>query len=157
MATILVVDDQTTNREFLVTLLGYHNHQLLEAADGAEALAAARADHPDLVITDVLMPTMDGYAFVRHLRADPTLAHTPVIFYTAAYLEREARALAGECGVEYILAKPTEVPIILHTVAAALGMASGRSPPREGLPPDTFDREHLRLLTDKLSHKVNEL
>src|SRR5919201_3519343 len=99
MATILVVDDHPTNREFLVTLLGYGGHRLLEAADGAEALAAARAEHPDLVIADILMPTMDGYELVRQLRADPSVARTPVIYYTAHFLEPEAQALARSCGV----------------------------------------------------------
>ena len=68
MTTILVVDDLATNREVLVTLLGYKGHRLIEAADGAEGLAAARAERPDLVITDVLMPVMDGYELVRELQ-----------------------------------------------------------------------------------------
>jgi two-component system cell cycle sensor histidine kinase/response regulator CckA len=76
LATILVVDDCATNREFLVKLLGYQQHRLLEASDGAEALMQVRAHRPDLVITDILMPTMDGYEFVRQLRADPAIAAT---------------------------------------------------------------------------------
>src|ERR1700726_1669612 len=105
MATILIVDDRPANREYLTTLLGYGGHRLLQAADGAEALATARADHPDLVIADILMPTMDGYEFVRQLRADPAVAATPVIFFTAHYHEQEARALADACGVVHILTK----------------------------------------------------
>lgn len=65
MAKILIVDDRPINREFLTTLLGYRGHHLLEATDGAEALDVVRAEHPDLIITDVLMPVMDGYEFVR--------------------------------------------------------------------------------------------
>jgi CheY-like chemotaxis protein len=64
-ATILIVDDLSANRDVLVTLLRYQGHRLLEAADGRDGLAAARAEHPDLVITDVLMPMMDGFEFVR--------------------------------------------------------------------------------------------
>src|SRR5438309_9357688 len=106
MATILIVDDRPTNREFLVTLLGYAGNRVLEAGDGAEALALVRAGPPDLVITDILMPTMDGYEFVRRLRADPSIAQTSVIFYTAHYHQREAMALAQAVGVSHILAKP---------------------------------------------------
>lgn len=156
MATILIVDDRSTNREFLVTLLGYGGHRLLEAADGAEGLALTRAERPDLVIADILMPTMDGYEFVRQLRADPTVAGTRVIFYTAHYHEPEARKLATACGVRDILTKPCEPEEVLRVVAAALG-GSRDAPPAP--PPDepAFDREHLTVLTDKLSEKVNEL
>src|SRR5689334_24827555 len=72
MATILIVDDYDINRELLVTLLGYRSHRLLEATDGLEALTLSRSERPDLAIADILMPTMDGYEFVRQLRADPT-------------------------------------------------------------------------------------
>jgi CheY-like chemotaxis protein len=80
MASILIVDDRPTNRQFLLTLLGYTSHRLLEAADGAQALEIVRAERPDLVITDILMPTMDGYAFVKQLRGESAIAATPVIF-----------------------------------------------------------------------------
>jgi signal transduction histidine kinase/DNA-binding response OmpR family regulator len=153
MATILIVDDRPTNREFLVTLLGYGGHRLLEAADGAEALALVRAERPDLVMADILMPTMDGYEFVRQLRADPAIASTAVIFSTAHYHEQEAQALAHACGVAHILPKPCEPDVVLRTVDAALGHL-----PRPATPPsEAFDREHLRVLTDKLSQKVDEL
>ncbi len=156
MAKILIVDDRPVNREFLVTLLGYQDHHLLEASDGAEALEVARAERPDLVIADILMPTMDGYEFVRQIRVDPPIAQTKVIFYTAHYHEREARALAEACGVSHILIKPSEPEEILSTVEAALGTA----PPVVEEAPATsedFDREHLRLMTNKLSEKADEL
>ena len=94
MANILVVDDHAPSRAFLVNLLTYKGHHLLEAADGAEALARVRVERPDLVISDILMPTMDGYEFVRQLRAEPELSLTNVVFWTATYHVREARALA---------------------------------------------------------------
>ena len=94
MATILIVDDRPANREFMIALLGYAHHRLLQASDGAEALALARAERPDLVIADILMPTMDGYELVRQLRADLRMLQTRVIFWTAHYHEQEAKALA---------------------------------------------------------------
>jgi PAS domain S-box-containing protein len=153
MATILVVDDEPTNCEFLVTLLGYRGHRLLEAADGLEALALAQRERPDLVIADILMPTMDGYELVHQLRADPTIAQIPVIFYTAYYHEQEAQALAQACGVTHILTKPSEPGVVLRTVDVALGLAAPPPPPLQ----NEFDREHLRLLTDKLSQQATEL
>src|SRR2546426_274227 len=148
MATILVVDDDAPSREFLVTLLGYAGHRTHEAADGVEGLSRAAAERPDLVLADLLMPTMDGFEFVRRLRADPILAATPVIFVTATYLESEARALATACGVEHIVTKPAEPQTILDIVSKALSVA-----PVPVAPPaiEVFREEHLRLVTNKLS------
>src|SRR5580765_8166264 len=126
MATILIVDDRPTNRQFLLTLLGYTGHRLLEAGDGAQALDIARAERPDLVITDILMPTMDGYEFTSNLRRDPGLARTPVIFYTATYNSPEARLLADSCGVRTVLRKPAEPEDILAAVDLELGSKQPR-------------------------------
>jgi CheY-like chemotaxis protein len=120
MAAILIVDDCPSNRTLLVKLLGYHQHRLLEASDGLEARQLARAERPDLIISDILMPTMDGYEFVRQVRADSVIGHTPVVFCTAHYLNREASALAKACGVAFIIHKPCELETVLHTVDAAL-------------------------------------
>ena len=64
---ILIVDDVAADRNYLVATLGYAGHQLIEACDGEAALAKARAERPDLIIADILMPAMDGYEFVRQL------------------------------------------------------------------------------------------
>lgn len=121
MAKILIVDDRPTNRQFLLTLLGYGNHYLFEAADGAQALELAQMEHPDLVISDILMPTMDGYEFVQQLRADPSLVDTPVIFHTATYSTPQAQALAKSCGVSIVLPKPCEPQEMLAAVNEIIG------------------------------------
>ena len=102
MATILIVDDQVLNRKFLLALLAFGNHRLIEAADGMAALEMVRAHRTDLVITDILMPNMDGYEFVARLREDPEMTDIPVIFYTATYREREANSMAQACGVKWV-------------------------------------------------------
>ena len=139
MATILIVDDNAVNRAFLVTLLGYGNHRMLEAGDGVEGLKAMHAAHPDLVISDILMPHMDGHEFVTRVHADASLAATPIIFYTAGYHEAEARVIARACGVTRVLAKPAEPEVILRTVDEALGLPARNialpaltAPPEEG-------------------------
>jgi signal transduction histidine kinase/CheY-like chemotaxis protein len=153
MATILVVDDEPVNRQLLNTVLGYRGHRLLEAGDGPEGLAQVRAERPELVITDILMPTMDGYEFVHRLRSDDEAFHTPVIFYAAAYHESEARQLAEDCGVSQLIFKPSEPEAILSAVDAALNATC--LPPRP-LSAAEFDHEHSQLLTDKLSQKVKD-
>ncbi|MDT7816929.1 MAG: hypothetical protein QOJ42_6845, partial [Acidobacteriaceae bacterium] len=93
VVTILIADDRPANRDYLAALLGFRGYRLLQAADGAEALAIAKAERPDLIIADILMPTMDGFELVQRLRADPVIAPTPLIFWSAHYHEREAQAL----------------------------------------------------------------
>lgn len=154
MPHILVVDDHAANRELMTTLLGYAGHTTSEAADGLEALQRVRTEQPALVICDILMPTMDGYEFVRQLRADPQLARTEVIFCTATFMEREARQLATACGVTSVLFKPCEPQDILSTVEAALAHVPQAD---VSWPASEFDREHLRLLTDKLVTQTDEL
>ncbi|MES2319463.1 MAG: EAL domain-containing protein [Pseudomonadota bacterium] len=123
-ATILIVDDHVLNREFLMTLLGYGGHRLVEAANGIEGLKMVHSERPDLVISDILMPNMDGYEFVTRLHADPETADLPVIFYTANYREREAISMAESCGVRWVLPKPSDPDVILRTVHEALGMTA---------------------------------
>lgn len=149
---ILIVDDSPANREFLVTTLGSAGHQLIEARNGEEALTRARAERPDLIIADILMPAMDGYEFVRQLRGDPAIAQTPVIFHTAAYPEPEARQLAEGCGVSSILQKPARPDELFAVVDQAFGPSGTNCP----TPPVDFDREHLRLVTNKLSQNSEE-
>ncbi len=151
MATILAVDDDPTARELLVTVLGYAGHELREAADGAEALALAQAVRPDLIISDLMMPTMDGFEFVRRLRENPAFAQTPVLFYTATYLESEARTLAHECGVSNIITKPAEPEEILQVVSSVLGMPQAPVTPP---PVEEFREKHLGLLLAKLAQKT---
>jgi two-component system, cell cycle sensor histidine kinase and response regulator CckA len=158
MATILIVDDIPANRKVLVALLRFEGHRTIEAANGREGLAAVKAGHPDLVVTDVLMPVMDGYEFIRQLRLDPATSGVPVVFCTAHYGEREARELALSSGVSYVLTKPAESSDVLRVVGRALSGERRPSGPSEdaALTPD-FDREHLRLVTDKLSEKAEDL
>jgi len=155
MATILIVDDHPSNRDLLVTLLGYRKHVLLQAGDGAEALQITRAEKPDLIISDILMPTMDGFEFVRQLRADPRISKTKVIFFTAAYLKREAQGLALSCGVTQVITKPAEPEAIYEAVDTALGIVS--HPMEMAIVPQEFNREHLSIVTNKLATQADEL
>ena len=154
MANILVVDDNATYRQVVAAVLGHEGHLVLEAADGAEALELARKERPDLVISDVVMPSMDGYELVRRLRADPQLAATAVIFHTAHFGDQDAHELAQRCQVSHMLAKPCDKSSLLRVIAQALGT---EAPVKAQDLPKEFDRDHRRLITNKLAQKIEEL
>lgn len=154
MATILVVDANPTDRRSYITLLGNFGHRLIEASDGVEALDVARSELPDLIITDILMPNMDGFSLVRRVRTEPLLMATPVVFHTANYDESEIHRLARSSGIQYILRKPAEPQEILRAVNESL-----KQPTIPSRLPQTgqLQRAHLQLLADKLYQKVAEL
>lgn len=154
MSTILIVDTNAADRNTYVTLLGNFGHRLLEAKNGAEALEIARVEIPDLIITDIIMPNMDGFTLVRRLRAEPLLANVPVVFHTTNYDESEIHRLARASGIRHILRKPSEPHEILRAVNDSL-----KRPPTAAKLPQTgqLQREHLQVLADKLYQKVNEL
>ncbi|MGH8262680.1 MAG: response regulator, partial [Steroidobacteraceae bacterium] len=154
MRSVLVVDDNVDNRVLVSTLIAHRGHRPLVASDGAEALEVLRRERPALVISDILMPTMDGYELVREMRKDPALANTKVVFYTAHYHQREARSLADSCGVARVLAKPCEPEELMLVIDRMLseGEQPGQRPVEE-----QFDREHLKLMTDVLAEKADQL
>jgi diguanylate cyclase len=154
-AHILVVDDHATNRKLVSTLLAHEGYRVTGAADALEGLAIARTGTVQLVISDILMPSMDGYEFVRQLRTDAATAALAVIFYTANYHEREANSLARQCGVARVLVKPCPATQFLRAISEVLAGTGATPPP--AAPDAGFDAEHLRLLTDKLSQKADAL
>jgi PAS domain S-box-containing protein len=120
MATVLVVDDDPICREFLRTLLGYRGHQVREASDGDSALALVGQQPPDAVITDVLMPGLDGYELARMLRSRPATSHIPIAFSTAHYGWHEIWPLVQACGVQEVIFKPAQPKDVLATIDALL-------------------------------------
>lgn len=116
MATVLVVDDDAPSREFMRTLLSYRGHQVEQASDGDSALAMAARRPPDAVITDVMMPGLDGYELARALRGEPATRHIPIVFSTAHYGPQEIQPLAHACGVHDVILKPAQPSTVLATI-----------------------------------------
>jgi serine phosphatase RsbU (regulator of sigma subunit)/DNA-binding response OmpR family regulator len=97
------------------------------AADGDSAIAMAAQRPPDVVITDVLMPGLDGYELARALRGEPATRHIPIVFSTAHYGMREIRPLANACDVHDVILKPADPAMVLATVDALLGVGRIRA------------------------------
>ena len=121
MATVLVVDDDASSREFMRTLLRYRGHEVEQASDGDSALAMAARRPPDAVITDMLMPGLDGYALARALRGEPATRHIPIVFSTAHYGLQEIGPLAHACDVHEVIFKPAQPSAVLATIDSLLG------------------------------------
>jgi PAS domain S-box-containing protein len=135
-------------------VLGHAGYSVAEASTGDCAIDLARSQQPDLIITHILMPDMDGFELVNKLRSERVTADIRVIFYTSIYLLEEVRRLAGACGVSQILVKSCEPEEITRAVSEAL---SSPQASRVALTSEQFHREHLRVLGAELSQKVDEL
>lgn len=155
MATVLIVEDRSDDRRFLAALLRQRGHVVVEAAGAADGLLVAGTAPPDLIITDVLMPVIDGYEFVRRLRINEVTANIPIIFWTAVFSGQESAAvLAKNCGVDCILPKPSTSQAIFDAIDRVLANPSGST--ELPVPPE-FDKAHANLLTDKIFDQIREL
>jgi signal transduction histidine kinase len=151
--SVLILDDRVEDRKLMQLILEEADFEVLQAGGGEEALAMVANRVPDLVIADLVMPTMNGYEFVRRLREAPGGAELPVIFCTGSYLEGEVERLASACGVHLFLSKPIDIETAVRAVEDALSLpALPPAPPP--VPQADFDAEQLLLLNDKLVEKV---
>src|SRR5512138_196623 len=95
-------------------------HRVIDTADGAEALTLARTELPDLVLSDILMPGMDGFTLCRRLQADPDLRHVPFIFVTGTFGDDKYQQFAREVGASRILNKPFDTQALRKAVSDVL-------------------------------------
>jgi CheY-like chemotaxis protein len=117
-ATILIADDHDDNRELLVLLLSGAGYNVREARDGSECLALAKEQAPDLIVVDLSMPVLDGWAVFRELKADERTRTIPCMAVTAhADLDRSQ---ALETGFSAYVSKPFSSDVLLKTVARLL-------------------------------------
>jgi signal transduction histidine kinase len=156
MSRVLIVDDGTENLYLLRTLLQGHGHDVDEASNGAEALAKANVRPPDLVISDLLMPVMDGYALLRHWRSHDELKSIPFIVYTATYTEPRDERLALDLGADAFIVKPAEPEILIARVEEILAKRRSAAPTPDLEEPSLL-KEHTEVLVRKLEKKVREL
>jgi putative nucleotidyltransferase with HDIG domain len=152
---ILVVDDKEDARYLLTALLAGHGHTVVEAANGQEALAQLRADAFDLVVSDILMPVMDGFRLCHEVRKDDRLKSILFIFYTATYIQESDAAFARQIGADDFVLKPAEPEALLARIQAVVDKANARdwTPRAPGL---IDEADVLRLYSERLVAKLEK-
>ena len=114
---ILIVEDHRDSREALKALFEAFGYRVTEATNGRDAVQAALADRPHLILMDIMMPEMDGFDATRRIRALPGFAHTPIIAVTAM---EGARELALQAGMSDYVRKPVDIRGLLNKVIGLL-------------------------------------
>ena len=122
MAKILIVEDNEMNRDMLSRRLIRRGYEIVMAVDGAEGIAAAKAENPDLVLMDMSLPVIDGWEATRRLKADPTTSAIPIIALTA-HAMGEDREKALTAGCDDYDTKPVELGRLVGKIDALLGVS----------------------------------
>jgi len=112
---ILVVEDQEDNRQILRDLLAHAGFDVIEVGDGEQALPAAIAHHPDVILMDIQLPLLDGYEATRRIKADPAVKHIPVIVVTSYALSGDEDK-ARDAGCDAYVAKPFSPKALLAKI-----------------------------------------
>jgi CheY-like chemotaxis protein len=120
--SVLVIDDQVDERAIQRAMLGHLGYQVLEAGTGREGIEAALASMPDLVLVDIAMPELDGFAVCRELRANPATHAVPILLFTASVAENLAER-ADAAGANGFLSKPIDPHQVASEVARHIGPA----------------------------------
>ncbi|MFB3897422.1 MAG: HD domain-containing phosphohydrolase [bacterium] len=156
---ILVVDDKEDNRYLLEKILQGNGYETITAANGAEALDLALKSPPDMIVSDILMPIMDGFMLCREWKKSERLNMIPFIFFTATYTDAKDEEFAMSLGAARFVVKPMEpdkfLEIIKETLAA---VQTGTIKPSKPIKIDDkiFTKEHSEALVRKLEDKIHQ-
>lgn len=152
---ILVVEDIPNVLELLEVTLRFQGYQVISAHNGQEALEILEKETPALIITDILMPKLDGFALVQELRSNPKTLSIPVIFLSATYVTPEDRQFAMSLGASRFIEKPIDTEDFLLTIAELLSQEQLTIPRPLGQP--QFYSGYRERLGTKLQHKNRQI
>lgn len=152
---ILVVEDVPHILQLLEVTLRFKGYPVVTALNGQEALEAIQRELPAMVITDILMPKLDGFALVHKMRSNPKTSRIPIVFLSATYVTPEDKAFAMSLGAVRFLEKPVDTEDFLLTVAEIL--TSGPSTIPKPLGEREFYTGYRERLEYKLQHKIGQI
>jgi PAS domain S-box-containing protein len=155
---VLIVDDNSDDRLLLRYVIERKGHEAVEAADGLEGLRMAKIHKPDLIISDALMPVMDGFQFLRNIKEDEILRSIPFIFYSAIYKADKDMDLASALGAEAYIIKPKEPAELWEEVEIVLQNGKKKISTTELIGEDEeYLKRYSQVVAAKLEEKVKEL
>lgn len=157
---ILIVDDSPVGRNLLCRILERQGCEVLEASDGMEGIETARLHGPDLIISDALMPNMDGFNFLRTLKKDQELQKIPFVFYSAVYTDQKDEELALSLGACAFITKPKEPEEFWAEISSILEREKQRERTFIPVPIDTEEdylKQYSDVVTAKIEKKLREL
>lgn len=152
---ILIVEDVPNVLELLEVTLRFKGYAVLTARNGEEALEVIARQKPVLIITDILMPKLDGYAFIQKLRLKPDTRHIPVVFLSATYVTPEDKEFALSLGASRFMEKPIDTEDFLLTVAELVTQQPMSQP--QPLDMERFYAGYRTRLENKLRHKNTQI
>jgi two-component system cell cycle response regulator len=150
---ILIIDDDTSNRNVLRELFAMEGYDVVTSADGGDGFKKILEERPSLVITDVLMPGMDGFQLLRAVRKHKDFKDIPIIFYTGSYLDDEDKRLADETGVDRYLIKPMAPAQLMSIVKEVLDRKEEKKR-QAGVPVLIEEHSFLKLYNERLVNKL---
>ncbi len=160
MTRILIADDNAQNLYLMETVLKNHGYEVVSARNGIEAIELALKNPPDMIVTDILMPVMDGFELCRRWRVHELLNQIPFIFYTATYTDLKDEQFALSLGADRFLIKPQQPEVILKIVQEVLSKPrKARQASRKKSPENETKvlEQYNEVLFRKLEKKVKQL
>lgn len=157
---ILIVDDIEENLYLLETLLKGSGYEVVTAKDGVEALNRLKEEPIDMIVSDILMPRMDGFQLCRECKKDDSFKNIPFLFYTATYTEKKDEEFALSLGVEKFIVKPQEPEVLLNIlkeVSEAHKKGTLITPKEPIKEEEIYLTEYNERLIKKLEMKVLDL